>query len=116
MSVYNTLPAAIYIIDRIFPGGRPPVGLLQLGAASVTLVTAAVLVLTQVGLDFSDSAYFWLVVGVICSATYTHVLLGSYQDIAQFILSGASFSRSSNLLALRPHGRNLCGDCKQCKP
>ena len=71
MSVYNTLPASVYIIDRIFPGGRPPVTLLQLVSASVTLVTASVLVVTQVGLDFSDSAYFWLVVGVICSVTYT---------------------------------------------
>ena len=71
MSVYNTLPASVYIIDRIFPGGRPPVTLLQLASASVTLVTATVLVVTQVGLDFSDSAYFWLVVGVICSVTYT---------------------------------------------
>ena len=71
VSVYNTLPASVYIIDRIFPGGRPPVTLLQLVSASVTLVTASVLVVTQVGLDFSDSAYFWLVVGVICSVTYT---------------------------------------------
>ena len=71
VSVYNTLPASIYIIDRIFPGGRPPVGVLQLGAAVITVTTATVLVLTQVGLDFSDSAYFWLVVGVVCSATYT---------------------------------------------
>lgn len=71
VSVYNTLPASVYIIDRIFPGGRPPVTLLQLASASVTLVTATVLVVTQVGLDFSDSAYFWLVVGVICSVTYT---------------------------------------------
>ena len=46
-------------------------GVLQLGAASVTVITAAIIVLTQVGLDFSDSAYFWMVVGVICSATYT---------------------------------------------
>ena len=71
VSVYNTLPASVYIIDRIFPAGRPPVTLLQLVSASVTLVTASVLVVTQVGLDFSDSAYFWLVVGVICSVTYT---------------------------------------------
>ena len=71
VSVYNTLPASVYIIDRIFPGGRPPVTVLQLVSASLTLVTASVLVATQIGLDFSDTAYFWLVVGVICSVTYT---------------------------------------------
>jgi len=71
VSVYNTLPASIYIIDRIFPGGRPPVGVLQLGAASVTLITATVLVLTHVGLNFSETAFFWLVVGVVCSVAYT---------------------------------------------
>jgi len=71
ISVSNTLPASIYIIDRIFPGGRPPVTLLQLAAASITLVTASVLVITKIGLDFSDTAYFWLLVGVICQVTYT---------------------------------------------
>jgi len=71
VSVLNTLPAAIYVIDRIFPGGRPPVDLLQLAGAVVTLASATALVLTQVGLDFSDSAYFWLLVAVICTVAYT---------------------------------------------
>ena len=71
MSVLNTLPAAIYVIDRIFPGGRPPVDWLQLTGALVTLASATAIVLTQVGLEFSDSAYFWLLVAVICHVAYT---------------------------------------------
>ena len=73
MSVLNTLPAGIYVIDRLFPGGqgRPPVDILQLAGAVVTLASATALVLTQVGLDFSDSAYFWLVVSVTCCLAYT---------------------------------------------
>jgi len=69
VSVYNTLPATVYLLDTVLPN-RPPVGPLQLGSAVVTLVTGGGLVLSQVGLDFSDSAYFWLVVGVVCSAAY----------------------------------------------
>ena len=34
-------------------------------------MTASVLVITKIGLDFSDTAYFWLLVGVICQVTYT---------------------------------------------
>jgi len=69
VSVYNTLPATIYLLDTVLPN-RPPVGPLQLGSAVTTLVTGGGLVLSQIGLDFSDSAYFWLVVGVVCSAAY----------------------------------------------
>jgi len=69
VSVYNTLPATIYLLDTVLPN-RPPVGPLQLGAAFINLITGGVLVLSQVGLNFSDSAYFWLVVGVVCSAAY----------------------------------------------
>jgi len=45
VSVYNVLPAAIYALDRILPG-------------------------PQVGLDFYDSSYFWLVTGVVTSGVY----------------------------------------------
>jgi len=69
VSVYNTLPATIYLLDTVLPN-RPPVGPLQLGSAVTTLATGGILVLCQIGLDFSDSAYFWLVVGVVCSAAY----------------------------------------------
>jgi len=73
VAVYNTLPAAVYLLERLLPGGaqgRPPSSPLQAGCSVVTLVTGAILVLVQVGLDFSDSAYFWLVVGVITSGAY----------------------------------------------
>jgi drug/metabolite transporter (DMT)-like permease len=70
VSVFNTLPAIIYLLDTVLPN-RPPVGPLQLGSAVATLLTGGGLVLSQVGLNFSDSAYFWLVVGVVCSAAYT---------------------------------------------
>eukprot|EP00092_Neocalanus_flemingeri_P024574 GFUD01026653.1.p1 GENE.GFUD01026653.1~~GFUD01026653.1.p1 ORF type:complete len:307 (+),score=73.85 GFUD01026653.1:98-1018(+) len=69
VSVYNTLPASIYLLDRVLPD-HPPVGPLQFGSAVTTLVSGGILVLSQIGLDFSDSAYFWLVVGVVCSAAY----------------------------------------------
>jgi len=69
VSVYNILPASIYLLDRVLPH-QAPTGHLQFGAALVTLVSGVVLVLSQIGLDFSDSAYFWLVVGVVCSAAY----------------------------------------------
>ena len=71
VSVLNTIPASIYVIDRIFPGGRPPVDILQLAGAIVTLASATALILTQVGLEFSDSAYFWLLVAVTCYVAYT---------------------------------------------
>lgn len=73
VSVLNTLPAAVYVLDRLLPGSsqsRPPSSPLQMGCSIVTLVTGTVLVLSQVGLDFSDSAYFWLVVAVVTSGAY----------------------------------------------
>jgi len=70
VSVYNTLPASIYILDRVLPN-QPPTGPLQFGSAVITLASGGVLVLSQIGLDFSDSAYFWLVVGVVCSGAYS---------------------------------------------
>jgi len=70
VSVWNTLPASLYLLDRLLPGGRPGAGPLQLAAAAITTATGALLVLTQAGLEFSDSAYFWLVVGVVCSLAH----------------------------------------------
>jgi len=73
VSVWNSLPAGVYVLDRLVPGGqqgRPPTSPLQAGCSLLCLLTGTVLVLTQVGLDFSDSAYFWLVVGVITSGAY----------------------------------------------
>jgi len=69
VSVFNTLPASIYLLDTVLPN-RPPVGPLQLASAILTLSSGSILVISQIGLDFSDSAYFWLVVGVVCSAAY----------------------------------------------
>lgn len=71
VSVFNTLPALIYLLDRVIAKtGAPPASPLQFGASICTLATGSVLVLSQISLDFSDSAYFWLVVGVVTSAAY----------------------------------------------
>jgi len=71
VSVFNTLPAVIYLLDRLLPkSGGPPTSVLQVCASIGTLSTGSILVLSQISLNFSDSAYFWLVVGVVCSAAY----------------------------------------------
>lgn len=73
VSVLNSLPAAVYLLDRLAPSGsqgRPPSSPLQLACSCIALSTSTVLVLSQVGLDFSDSAYFWLVVAVVTSGAY----------------------------------------------
>jgi len=73
VSVLNSVPAGVYLIDRIFPAGaqgRPPSSPLQLACSVIAVATGTILVLSQVGLDFSDSAYFWLVVAVVCSGSY----------------------------------------------
>lgn len=72
VSVYNVLPASIYALDSLLPGpqGRPPGAPLQTGCCVVVLLTGASLVISQVGLDFYDSAYFWLVTGIVTSGVY----------------------------------------------
>jgi len=70
ISTYNILPAVVYLLDFLVPS-RPPIAPLQAVAALVSIVTAASLVFGQIGLQFDDSAYFWLVVGVICSLAHT---------------------------------------------
>jgi len=69
--VFNTLPAIIYIIDRVFSkAGSPPVSPLQVVSSICTLITGSLLVISKISINFGDSAYFWLVVGVVCSTAY----------------------------------------------
>jgi len=71
VSVFNILPALIYLLDRLLPkSGAPPTSVLQVCSSIMTLCTGSILVLSQISLNFGDSAYFWLVVGVVCTAAY----------------------------------------------
>jgi hypothetical protein len=70
ISVQNTLPAGIYLLDRVFPG-RPPTPPLQGVCSVITLLTGIGLVVVETSLDFQDSAYFWIIVGVSCTVAST---------------------------------------------
>jgi len=67
IALQNTLPAGIYLLDRVKPGSRPPTATLQGACAVLTFITGVILVLGETSLDFQESGYFWLIIGVMCN-------------------------------------------------
>lgn len=70
ISCYNIIPALISLLDFAVPS-RPPIAPLQTVASLLSIITGSCLIIGQVGLTFNDSAYFWLVVGIICTLAHT---------------------------------------------
>jgi len=69
LAVQNTVPAGVYLFERISPNpSRQPTAPLQFLGASSALLTGLGLVIGETSLNFSDTGYFWLLVGVVCNA------------------------------------------------
>lgn len=72
LAVQNALPAAIFLFDRLYPSRvRMPLPPLQGAGAALVMITSIGLVMTESSLEFQESGYFWLIVGVVCNAAAT---------------------------------------------
>lgn len=72
LAVQNALPASIFLFDRLYPSkSRVPLPPLQGAAGIIVMLTSIGLVLSQSSLEFQESGYFWLIVGVVCNASST---------------------------------------------
>jgi len=72
LAVQNTLPAAIFLFDKLYPSStRAPIQPLPAASAVTVMLTGVGLIMTETSLDFQESGYFWLIVGVMCTAAST---------------------------------------------
>jgi len=99
ISCYNIIPALISLLDFAVPS-RPPVAPLQTVASVVSIITGSCLIIGQVGLTFDDSAYFWLVVGII--TTLAHTLYSRIADARYTSRDRLYFSFLFSLITLAP--------------
>eukprot|EP00088_Acartia_fossae_P005092 TRINITY_DN12228_c0_g1_i11.p1 TRINITY_DN12228_c0_g1~~TRINITY_DN12228_c0_g1_i11.p1 ORF type:complete len:308 (-),score=47.88 TRINITY_DN12228_c0_g1_i11:238-1161(-) len=72
LAVQNALPASIFLFDRLYPSRtRVPLPPVQGLAAVIVMLTAIGLVISESSLEFQESGYFWLIVGIVCNAAST---------------------------------------------